>query len=89
LFGLMLVGATTATAILASVGLSILPFIICITCLSTFALMIGLAWLKYGRDLLPVRSAALLISYLATKINHYVAAIFSKGVTTWIRTDRG
>jgi cellulose synthase/poly-beta-1,6-N-acetylglucosamine synthase-like glycosyltransferase len=88
LFGLILAVATMVTALYAISGCSTLPFIICTSCLFTVTLGIGIAWYKFGRDILPIKSTKLLVLYFATKIGRYTVALFSKSVTVWSRTDR-
>jgi cellulose synthase/poly-beta-1,6-N-acetylglucosamine synthase-like glycosyltransferase len=47
-----------------------------------------LAWLKCGRDVLPLRSMFSLLSYVVGKLPLYLQILFRRQ-KTWIRTDRG
>jgi cellulose synthase/poly-beta-1,6-N-acetylglucosamine synthase-like glycosyltransferase len=48
----------------------------------------SLAWLKFGRDVLPRGSLALVPAYIAAKLPIYRAAFFGRRVSSWIRSDR-
>jgi cellulose synthase/poly-beta-1,6-N-acetylglucosamine synthase-like glycosyltransferase len=47
-----------------------------------------LAWLRCGRDVLPLRSVFSLLSYVAGKLPLYIQILF-RPQKAWIRTDRG
>lgn len=49
---------------------------------------IMLAWVKYGRDILPVSSFILIGRYLFGKFSLYRTALFGERISRWIRTDR-
>jgi cellulose synthase/poly-beta-1,6-N-acetylglucosamine synthase-like glycosyltransferase len=46
------------------------------------------AWVKYGRDILPVTSFILIGRYLRGKSNLYRTALSGERISRWIRTDR-
>jgi len=79
-----IVGAGVATL----VGISKSAFMISATCLMIVIATTILAWLRYGRDILPFRSWALIASYFAEKLHLYGAALAGQRVSSWIRADR-
>jgi cellulose synthase/poly-beta-1,6-N-acetylglucosamine synthase-like glycosyltransferase len=88
LFIVALTATVLASALLASFGQSLLPFIIGTGCLVAFGLSATLAWIAYGRSVLPLKSVALIPAYLLTKIGHYVSALLRGRTSQWVRTDR-
>jgi len=85
---LLLSAACGVTALAAAVGLSAIPFYICIWALAALLLSIALAWWRYGRDALPPRSLIAIIPYIFSKLHHYIRMIGGSRATTWVRTDR-
>jgi len=69
-------------------GASSLPFTLSLTCLALITAATILAWFKFGRDVLPLKSLALIPSYMAAKLPHYSAALSGRRVPGWIRSDR-
>ena len=63
-------------------------FRINVACLIGFAIAVVLAWIKYGRDVLPPRAILLVPSYILAKLNLYGQILCGKIPTTWVRTDR-
>ncbi|MFZ0527618.1 MAG: glycosyl transferase, partial [Xanthobacteraceae bacterium] len=47
-----------------------------------------LAWMKCGRDLVPVGSVLSIVSYIAGKLRLYFIGLFRKKDAQWIKTDR-
>jgi cellulose synthase/poly-beta-1,6-N-acetylglucosamine synthase-like glycosyltransferase len=70
-------------------GASSLALAINLTCLALLAAATILAWFKFGRDVLPLKSLALIPSYVAAKLPHYGTAFLGRRVPGWIRSDRG
>jgi len=68
-------------------GASSTALIITATCLLAVALAIFLAWLRYGRDLLPSREMYLVVSYILGKFPIY-RRFFGGATMQWTRTDR-
>ncbi len=61
---------------------------ISVACLIGFAIAVILAWIKYGRDVLPPRAILSVPSYILAKLSLYGQILCGKIPTTWIRTDR-
>jgi hypothetical protein len=47
-----------------------------------------MAWIKHGRDVLPIHSLVLIVPYVAKKLTLYAALATGRRVSRWIRTDR-
>ena len=88
----LLVGALTTTVLastlLAFFGQHLLPLTIGASGLFVFGLTVILAWIAYGRSVLPAKSLALIPSYLLAKASHYTSALRTGLTAEWIRTDR-
>ena len=89
LLAIVLIAMTAVTGLATLIGLSTTAFIISATCLvGAFAATI-LAWFTHGRDLLPLHSFGLILSYVLNKLPIYSGAAFGRRVSRWIRADRG
>lgn len=88
LFGLMSLVVFFASTGAALAGLSRVPFAISASCLIAIILSISLAWLNFGRDILPAKSIVLIVSYCFAKIRLYKAVLFGRRIAHWIRADR-
>jgi len=51
-------------------------------------LAVFLAWMKFGRRILPARSIPSIIPYVLSKFGLYGQILSGKGVAKWVRTDR-
>jgi hypothetical protein len=85
----ILIAAAIGTAIAAIIGLSTTPFFLTAACLILVAAAVLLAWIKHGRDVLPLRDLVLIGPYLIRKLSLYAALARGRRVLRWIRTDRG
>src|SRR5882757_61474 len=63
---------TAATGLTILIGLTPVAFAIGLSCLVATTLVIILAWVVHGRDILPAKSLALVPSYLVDKFRLYV-----------------
>ena len=88
LLGLVVCLATVLSCLGILFGLSSLALIVSAASLSAFLIAVLLAWLKFGRDILPINSVSLVISYIFHKVALYRRIIFRRGEPQWIRTDR-
>jgi cellulose synthase/poly-beta-1,6-N-acetylglucosamine synthase-like glycosyltransferase len=88
LFVAALTTTVLASALLAFFGQDLLPLTIGASGLIVFGLAVVLAWMAYGRSVLPAKSLALIPSYLLTKASHYASALRSGRTVEWVRTDR-
>jgi cellulose synthase/poly-beta-1,6-N-acetylglucosamine synthase-like glycosyltransferase len=89
LLGLLIVGAFGLTLIAAVFGSSLVPFWIASIDLLIFALAMLLAWLRFGRDILPVRVIFSLGPQIARKFRIYGQMLLGRTTAVWVRTDRG
>jgi cellulose synthase/poly-beta-1,6-N-acetylglucosamine synthase-like glycosyltransferase len=86
---MMLILGTAAAGLAFLLGGSSAPLAICLVCLGSAGAAILFAWLKHARDILPLRSAGLLLIYLFTKLRLYISALLGRKVSQWVRADRG
>ncbi len=84
---LVLMFAMTGAAKL--LGFGSIAFGLSATTLVVFAVSVGLAWAKYGRDVLPFRSILSIPGYMLAKLGLYRQVLFGKMTADWIGTDRG
>jgi cellulose synthase/poly-beta-1,6-N-acetylglucosamine synthase-like glycosyltransferase len=71
------------------VGISSMPLIISLSSLMTVFAALGLAWFRFGRDILPAKSFGLLARYVAEKLRIYSGVLLGRHVSSWTRADRG
>jgi len=88
LLGMLLLAGSAFTGLAAVGGVSYLPFILCLASLMLVALATSLAWIRNGRDVLPLNSLILVAPYLVSKLRLYLALISGRRASGWIRTDR-
>jgi cellulose synthase/poly-beta-1,6-N-acetylglucosamine synthase-like glycosyltransferase len=89
LLALLVLGAFSLAGLCALLGSSLTPLMISTFNLILFCLVAFAAWLKCGRDLVPVSTAALAIPrYVLGKTKLYRDKLFKNTDTQWIRTDR-
>jgi cellulose synthase/poly-beta-1,6-N-acetylglucosamine synthase-like glycosyltransferase len=91
---LTLLGMSLALMVIISgcgvlLGLSSSALAISLLSLSAYFIAVLLCWLKFGRDILPLSSIGLVISYVASKLPLYRQILSRGGSSRWIRTDRG
>jgi len=89
LLGLLLVGTFVLTFLAAIFGLSFSAFAIASINLLMFVVAVLLAWLKFGRDILPVRAMASLGPQILRKFRIFGQMLLGRTAAVWIRTDRG
>jgi cellulose synthase/poly-beta-1,6-N-acetylglucosamine synthase-like glycosyltransferase len=89
LLGLLLVGTFVLTALAAMFGLSLAAFAIASINLLMFAFAVLLAWLRFGRDILPARAMASFGPQIFRKFRIYGQMLIGRTAAVWIRTDRG
>jgi cellulose synthase/poly-beta-1,6-N-acetylglucosamine synthase-like glycosyltransferase len=89
LFVLALTATLLASALLAFFGERPLSFVVAISSLAAFGLSATLAWIAYGRSVLPLKSVALIPYYLLSKMGQYASAAIHGRSSQWVRTDRG
>ncbi len=85
---ILLAVMTSVAGIAATFGASSAALLILGACILAFTLAIFLAWLKYGRDILPLSEANAVASYVFAKLPIYRHLLSSRTSSSWIRTDR-
>ena len=88
LLAILLVASFTLTFIAALIGLGTAALIISAASIFGFATTVGLAWRKYGRDVLPPSAIAAIPGYVFRKLGLYRSALSGKITARWIGTDR-
>ena len=64
-------------------------FLISLIGLALVSVAAGIAWIKYARDVLPLRALGLIPLYIFSKLRLYLTALLGRKVSQWVRADRG
>ncbi|MGO9826848.1 MAG: glycosyltransferase family 2 protein [Terriglobales bacterium] len=88
LLAMLLIATCATTTVAAWFDLGLTALIISSGCLFCLATTVGLAWNKYGRDVLPARAVLSVPLYVLAKLGLYRQVLFGKMTTQWVRTDR-
>jgi cellulose synthase/poly-beta-1,6-N-acetylglucosamine synthase-like glycosyltransferase len=88
LLALLVLGVFGISLLDAAVGHSMAALAISIISLLVFSIATLLAWIKCGRDVVPLGALLLIPAYAFRKIKLYRQLIFDKGDSQWTRTDR-
>lgn len=65
-----------------------LALLISVNGLGLVGLATVLAWLKYARDILPLRAIGLIPLYVLAKLRLYSGTLLGRKVSRWVRADR-
>jgi glycosyltransferase involved in cell wall biosynthesis len=84
----LLFGVFLLSSLFAVFGQSYSALIISGTNLLGFIFSIGLAWLRFGREVLPPRALLSIAPYVVSKYRLYTQILSGKNPTQWVRTDR-
>ena len=88
LLGLLVAAAFTVSALAALLNISYAPFVVSAATLIGFAVPVFLAWLKYGRGVLPLRAILSIPVYILSKLPMYRHILSRRPAAQWTRTDR-
>lgn len=88
LLAMLLILMFAITGIAALLGIGSAAFMVSTACLIAFATTVGLAWNRYGRDVLPARAISSVPMYVLAKFGLYGQVLFGKMTAQWVRTDR-
>jgi cellulose synthase/poly-beta-1,6-N-acetylglucosamine synthase-like glycosyltransferase len=86
---ILLITMAFASSILAIAGGSEAALLISMASLGLVMAATGIAWLHYGREILPPRAIGLIPLYIFAKLRLYGAALLGRKVSQWVRADRG
>jgi glycosyltransferase involved in cell wall biosynthesis len=89
LLAILVAGTFVVAASCALLGLSSAAVIPGALVLVALLLVVCLAWLKCGRDIMPASEIVLVLPYILSKLGLYRDQLLKKGRPQWIRTDRG
>ena len=85
--GLLIVALIICLSFVAALGINLYSIWILIFGIAIFISAIGLSWLKFGRNILPVSQFPKLVAHVGTKLGVY-RGFPSNHSQRWIRTDR-
>lgn len=88
LLALLVLGTFALACLCSLLGLSAIALTISALNLTLFGLAAFFAWLKCGRDLVPVSAALAIPRYVLGKTTLYRDKLFNRTGAQWIRTDR-
>jgi cellulose synthase/poly-beta-1,6-N-acetylglucosamine synthase-like glycosyltransferase len=78
----------TVTGVAMLLGFGYGAFVLSAACLGCFAISLGLAWQRYGRDVVPYASLTSLPGYILAKLGLYQRILSGRMSAHWIGTDR-
>jgi cellulose synthase/poly-beta-1,6-N-acetylglucosamine synthase-like glycosyltransferase len=84
----LLVGMSLVAGIAVFFGLSPIPLAVSAASLAVLLLAICLAWLKYGRDILPASKMPAIALYICAKLPIYRRFLFGGVAAQWTRAER-
>jgi len=70
------------------VGLSSTPLVVSAGSTFLLVLAVGLAWLKFGKDVLPISSVLSVAPYALRKVGLYGRIFSGRTENRWIKTER-
>jgi hypothetical protein len=88
LLATLIFGMAFVTSLFAACTHRYAAFIISGANLLGFMFAIGLAWLRFGREVLPPRALLAIAPYVVSKYRLYMQILSGKNPTHWVRTDR-
>ncbi len=77
-----------AAVVLAAAGGSTFPLLLASAALGAVALAVGLAWVRYGRQSVPLRYLIVAPIYMLWKIPLYLSYSLGRREREWRRTER-
>ncbi len=89
MLGLLIIGTFILAFLALIFGFSLTAFAIASLNFLMFALAVLLAWLKFGRDILPFRTLVSLGPQVLRKFRIFGQILLGRTAGVWIRTDRG
>ncbi len=89
LLGFLIVGVFVLVSLAWLVGFSATAWLIATANLLVFMLSVTVAWLMFGRDVLPALRLRSIGSQLIRRLKLHNRLLFGKTASDWIRTDRG
>jgi hypothetical protein len=88
LLGFLVIGIFAISVLGAIFGASSAALVISTASLIGFIVPVLISWLKYGREVLPIRSVLAIPAYIFDKLPIYRNALARNAVAQWTRTDR-
>lgn len=88
LLGMLTMGMVGVAGLATLLGVSSAALIVSTASATGFLGAISLSWLKFGRDIVPLRDVLSISSYIIKKLLLYCTLLFRNPGRHWIRTDR-
>ena len=88
LLAMLVIGMFLVASLTTLFGLSSVAMPISIAAVSALMLAIFLAWLKCGRDVLPIEATLSIVPYVVGKLGVYGRILSRRLDARWIKTDR-
>ena len=88
LLGMLILGMLGISALAAYLGLSLVPLALMAASLAAFVVVILIAWITYGREVLSARSVFRIPYYVVRKLGLYCQFLSGKTDARWTCTDR-
>jgi cellulose synthase/poly-beta-1,6-N-acetylglucosamine synthase-like glycosyltransferase len=85
---ILVVGVFFAAVLAAMFGSSSTALFTSTASLAALGIAVLLAWLKYGRGVLPARRLFSIATYILQKLPLYRQLLTNRGTPLWVRTDR-
>ena len=85
---ILLVGTLFIAVLAMFLGASPAPFTITVVTFAALIVAILSAWVRFGRDILPIGSVFSVVSYVLAKFPIYYRALSLNVTSQWTRTDR-
>ena len=85
---LLLTAAALASALAVCFGASPIPLLLNLSGLCVIALGIIFAWSRHAQDILPPAQLGLIPRYIFAKLWLYLATLFGRKISSWVRADR-
>lgn len=88
LLAILVIGMFAIAFFSSLFGSSSLALAVSVATMLVFLLATCLAWLKCGRDILPMHAFLLIVPYILRKIGLYTSVLSNETDAPWIKTDR-
>jgi hypothetical protein len=88
LLGLALTLTVAVSALAVLFGAATTALAIAATSFFAYVVALFLCWLKFGRDVLPLRSLPAMVRFIADKFAIYRGIFTGNPAKSWVRTDR-
>ena len=85
---MLALGMVAVAGLATLLGVSPAALVVSAASLTGFLGAVSLSWLKFGRDIIPLRDVLSIGLYIIKKLPLYCTLLFSNPGRQWTRTDR-